>query len=545
MTERNYHDFVGPEANEVASLYFKLTGRFPSPSDLYHNAWRALHEGKDLQEILRLMREEFGGNTPVPPGPIPPPTDEWEKMVRETIDAAFREAGRGKPTEEQVQFILHKCRHEGWSHVQIQAYVASLPVTKPKARTGVVSLERRSFVDEQGPFFAMGTTFFWAVRGMRHEQPRFLKNVEYLAGTNAVDYARILSMVAWNGLEIDPFAPDHFDILGRTVDSLYDNGIRTQLTVFADAQLAMPNVVDREQYVDAIAEFVNDRLHKIQFVELVNEYPQNGFDIDGVELRGLTQRMSSRCRALVASSTPWFQNESKEEFKAAYQRALAGSEIGVVHFSRDFKGDGPYRPIRQPWEYQFEVEHGVPEAFVNNEPIGIRSSVMSDEDPGRLVLGAICTALSGGAGYCLHTGAGVAGVKDPARGREANFWEQENIVGTFNALAKLGDLLPGDISNWRPTNWSPNWNPPMRFLGDAHDYEGKIVRSFASVRDNKFFWAPMGVRKPGTWPRFAAAHNVALTFYNPATMERVDHKNLTAGQEIDITGDFIIYGEHP
>jgi hypothetical protein len=129
----------------------------------------------------------------------------------------------------------------------------------------------------------------------------------------------MLSMVgyypAWEGREIAPVSftsregkridawPDYWQQLRELIDLAYDRyGMRTQITIFADAQL-MPKEETRIEHMrKLLADVVPGREHKIILLEVANEAWQNGFPGDeGVaDLREFAKYLASRTEIPVA-----------------------------------------------------------------------------------------------------------------------------------------------------------------------------------------------------------------------------------------------------
>ena len=120
-------------------------------------------------------------------------------------------------------------------------------------RRGKVRVEGHCLVDDQGPFLGLGVSYFTALWRCKHDRARLEADCEFLS-RQGFHYYRMLSMVghnaAWDGLEIAPVSfqtregkyveawPDYWRQLRELIDLTYDRyGMRTQITIFADAQL--------------------------------------------------------------------------------------------------------------------------------------------------------------------------------------------------------------------------------------------------------------------------------------------------------------------
>ena len=156
----------------------------------------------------------------------------------------------------------------------------------------------------------------------------------------------------------------------------------------------------------------------------------------------------------------------------------------TVHLPRDVVGGGDigtWRYVRQTWDPWLES----PLAWTNNEGKGPESSVAADDDPLRLTMYAGLTWLCGGAGFVLHTGAGVrgGGQEDRDRSRAANLWQVAHIEETLAGINTLRKLLPADLPNWQRHNSNRNFpGYPFESGPVAEAIEsGRLLRAFAAT----------------------------------------------------------------
>jgi hypothetical protein len=368
----------------------------------------------------------------------------------------------------------------------------------PVGRRGAVRLEGRAFADADGPWLATGTTLFWALWGERHDPERLEQNLAWLANEGG-DYVRILGMVgteSWADRRIDPNDHDYWDLVRKLDARLERHGLRFQITVFADAQAMMPNKDARPGFLDRWVHYANAHPHRVTMIEIANEYWQNGLDLE--ELVTLTKRANAATSVLVASSAPgcgtFPEGETPDAIACRAEWAALGavSDLMGPHFDRDIsKADGVWRPVRQPWEMLFTPPA---RAYINNEPIGPQSSVAADDGPGRMMMAAAVTWLTGGAAYTLHTGAGIrgGGQFDRDRGRSANLWEVPRISDTWSALRAVRTLLPPTLPNCAAKN--AHWgDAPLSVDPDT------LVRAYQAVcPDGTIVALPFGVRDSGT-----------------------------------------------
>src|SRR5439155_7466370 len=128
----------------------------------------------------------------------------------------------------------------------------------------------------------------------------------------------ILSMVGWDGLEIAPVDftnsaghfiagwPDYWQQFRDLLDIVSSNGLRAEVTIFADAQNVMPTKSARQAHLDGILANIAGREHKIMHLEVANEAWQNGFPgSQGVsDLLEFTQYLADRTSVPVAITSP-------------------------------------------------------------------------------------------------------------------------------------------------------------------------------------------------------------------------------------------------
>jgi len=389
------------------------------------------------------------------------------------------------------------CVSERSSEAAGAARVEAVPVAQTDRR-GRVRAEGKALADDGGPFLALGASLFWALWGEAHDPERLDRNLSWLADRD-FDYVRILGMVGsdtWQDRRIDPRAPDYWTVVDRFMDRLARHGLRAEITVFADAEVMMPDEGERAEFAETWARYADEHADQLLFIETANEYAQNG--LEAPEVRDLAGRMNALTDVLVAASTPrapWPVEAADPPAAAdrdamrAWQTLYGGPQADVVtyHFNRAPGPDGAWRQVALPWRLQF-TGIDLPPVWINNEPIGPQSSVVSDDDPVRLAMGAAVTWVSGLAAYTLHTGAGVrgGGQADLARGRVANLWETPRIDEIAAMLAAVRRTLPADVPNWERI--SPGGaGHPCRSGGDG---------TFAARRGRAFVLAVVSPGRP-------------------------------------------------
>jgi hypothetical protein len=401
---------------------------------------------------------------------------------------------------------------------------------------GVPHLEGRALVDDQGPFLGLGATMMWAAWGYKHDRARLEANLQYLAD-HGFNYIRALGTVGdpngpdyWDDREIDPNWPDYPEVIAGLTDLAYDTyGLRMEWTLIGDGQFSVPTFESRQALVQTFLTMAAGREHKILHFEIANESWQNGFGGEQglADLRALSQMMKDQSPNLVAASAP--PSATCDESLAIYAGDVA--DIATMHFDRDIaKVDGAWRPVRQPWEHQLCA--GLPVGS-NNEPIGPGSSVAEDQDPQRLVAGAIATYVSGLPLHVYHTRAGIRGDDD--------IW---NMAGA-DQFVHVHALLPGDLPAWDLKNAHWDDAPFTVYAGengglvpdtmwvDLGAPESGVVRAYGAVREPNFVVFPIGILGSVT-----VAPNRPMTFdvIHPLSGEVLATHDLEAGVMVEISG---------
>jgi hypothetical protein len=405
-------------------------------------------------------------------------------------------------------------------------------VERPVARAGIVRVEGDTLVDDGGPFFAVGATYFAALWFYKFDRARLERDLALLA-EGGIRYIRVLGEVGgewWKDREADPRWTDYDELIAGLTDLAYDRyGMRVQWTLFGEVEYSTSKEA-RRALADRFAAMAKARPHKIIHFEIANEFWQTGFGgAEGLqEIRELTGHLQRLLRGQgtpipVAASAPG-PGHACGDWRSLYEGL--GADLATIHFDRDISGlERHWRPVRRPWEYAYC--EGMPAVGSNNEPIGPGSTVAEDTDPFRLVMGAVITFVSGLPLYVLHTDAGVRG--------DVTFAETPNIRDTLRGLAAIETYLPAEVTRGKRENvhWaghplalhSPVW-PERR------SPEG-VVRAYATVLGESFIVTPIGVRGRAV---FAAKRPMRLEVVHPLTGEIRQTLELGAGQEFELSG---------
>jgi hypothetical protein len=411
-----------------------------------------------------------------------------------------------------------------------------VPTYQP--RPGVVRVENRSFVDDDGPFLGLGASLFWAVWGYEHDRDRLRANFQYLAD-QGVDYVRILGVVGptwWVDRTADPTSASWASSLEGAIDLAYEFGLRTELTIFGGIERA-PTPEARRAIVNTVISIVSTRQEKIQHLEIVNEGYGTGW---GGPLEPEAKDLATAIRAqlphAVATTAP-DTDPATMAFRMDAWYSGSAANLATFHLDRSY-GDEGWRHVRQARDPSLFWGG----AWTANEPIGPQSSVAQDDDPLRLTAAMVFTYVGQGAGYVLHTGAGIrgGGLEDLQRGRSANVWEVPNVAAILRGMTARA-LLPGDLASWsfQNNNRQAGRNHPFNVDHLVPLVEGgQLLRAFCAVSGTQFVCIPTRAKVPVP---FEARYPMAFTVHDPMSGEVRETVSLDTGETWTLQPtDFVI-----
>ena len=426
----------------------------------------------------------------------------------------------------------------GWGPWSAAGHAFTVDTSGIPPEPGRVALLGNSLADGTGPFLGLGITYFSALRLARTDRPRLLSELELLRA-RGFRYVRILSMVGWNsswqGIEIAPVAftsqngtpvaawPDYWQQFRELIDLVHEHGMRTQVTIFADAQL-MPEKPARIEHMRLLLENLAGREHKVILLEIANEAWQNGFPGDqGIaDLREFGKYLADRTSILVALSAPLGgTNEALTDLYAG-----SAADIATEHFTRDLgTAEGGWLPVRECW--RAELASGVPPVS-SNEPIGPGSSVAEEREPIRLAMAAVFAWGANLPMYVFHPRAGIRSL-EPFQG-------QPGIDSFLHAIA----LLPPDLASWvRNDGLEPSapftvfaGTQANRYWPDAPGVQTGAVRNTGKTKGGEFVCFPIGILDGGV--DLEARRPVAFEVLDPLTGASGGRKTLSRGQRIRI-----------
>jgi hypothetical protein len=318
--------------------------------------------------------------------------------------------------------------------------------------------------------------------------------------------------------------PDYWEQLAELVDLAYDRyGLRTQITIFADAQLMSDKQQRVEHMRQLLAKVVRGREQKIILLEVANEAWQNGFPGEqGVaDLREFTRYLAGRTDVLVATTS-----NHEDDFAKLYTNSAA--DIATWHFSRDRKTDDGWKPVYDCWAYGDAP--GFPPAS-SNEPIGPGSSVAAETSRIRLVMAAAFAYVAKLPMYVFHSEAGVFG--------KTRF---EDTLAV-NAYGYLKDILPPDLPTWERNDGKQKEAPftvfadgqPNRYWPEVQRSRDGCVRNIGSRKNEHFVCVPIGIKEQGL--ELEARENVQFEVLDPLTGKLIYSGVMIIGQRMKLPPD--------
>jgi hypothetical protein len=401
-------------------------------------------------------------------------------------------------------------------------------------RTGSVRVMDHTLADNEGPFLALGVSYFTALWRCRNDRERLESDLRFLS-EQGFNYYRMLSMVGWNrawdGLEIAPVTftnragkrveawPGYWKQLTELIDLGYDRfGMRAQITIFADAQL-MPGKQDRLEHMRRLlADVVRGREHKIILLEVANEAWQNGFPGgQGVaDLREFTKFLADRTAVPIATTS-----NHEDDFAKVYANSAA--DIATWHFSRARKTDDGWKPVYDCWD--LGDRPGFPPVS-SNEPIGPGASVATESSGIRLVMAAAFAYTAKLPMYVFHSQAGVFG---------KTRFEDTPAIRNFR---NLKNILPADLPNWRRNDGRQKEAPftvfatgqPNRYAPEVPGSRDGCVRHIGSRKDRRFVCVPIGIRTDGL--QLEAREDLEFSAIDPFTGEVIRSAQMKTGERV-------------
>lgn len=397
-----------------------------------------------------------------------------------------------------------------------------VPLVTFTIRKGLVRNEGRDWVDDDGPFYPLGDSLFWALRGWKFDRDRVKANIDYIAKFNH-DYVRILCHCLWPGNEIDSTWPDFPQVLAEFIDYAYSRGVRTEVTILGGS-----TNINLTDLCNKIINVVRERPEKILDIEMANEWYSTGVTLPTMMTMS-NQFMAAGIKNILALSSAE-GGVTLEEARAGKMR-VAGATMQTIHMDRG-AGDDGWRAVRQPWDWKdlgFAVSH--------NEPIGPGSSVSECTNPLQLAMLRATGIVCGVGAFVLHSGSGVYGVAythPSGMVRYANLWEVPGIDAMMQAVRNVDKGLPTRIAG---RMWNLQWagNPCPADSVWPNNPTG-VNRQYMCDMGDQLVFVLNGVHDHVT---VTPQRPMRLEVYDPVTAVTHDH---SGGPVTVATGAYIVRG---
>jgi hypothetical protein len=304
----------------------------------------------------------------------------------------------------------------------------------------------------------LGTSLFWAIEGLRSHQSQLDANLQWVRSTLGADYVRSFVYLGgdqflapdgsyrdpWEGAATPPANVLFERWVATTTDYVFDHyGLKVHW-VLTGSRFPIQSAEARESLVRNVADQLRGREHKVELIEIWNEYTVNGGTADEVcaMSRQLRSLMSPGFPIALSSPTSTHSDNSstgavQAEIARMYQGAdYCGANVFTYHASRPANVWGPDRILRL-------LGAGVSRR--NSEPRGPGASAGGDvTNPQVLADDYRASIAAGEAGYVFHSLGGIWGGRAngwPAENRWANIYDAPNaaaIAGRLRALRGAG-----------------------------------------------------------------------------------------------------------
>jgi hypothetical protein len=410
------------------------------------------------------------------------------------------------------------------------------PIEPGKARTGIPHVVGAHGVgDDQGSHYYGGATLMWGPWAYRVDPGKLDRNLDTLA-PGQLDWIRPIGHVIepsdfWGPRANDLTVAGNVQQLGAYIDHCYvRNGLRQHLTIFGDVSYT-PAI--RSGIVDSVIEMLRSRLDRLFCIEVVNEaelLKPTSFPV--TEAKDYAKRLKA-----AFSSTLVFVSSPNGDLCPA-QQTIAGDTgtSGIEpHFSRSQGGTkGVWTPVTQPWMGDGRFCSHVGPLIINGEPIGPNSSGNQDTDPTRLATMILVGGVGGLCSDCFHTGTGVRGIDDPARGIPADFSGIPNLSDILEAERQARALLNQfpDMPDWSRGSSTDGPFTIHEWPNDSTGVKGTIDRAYSSWSGANSLTACCNIRSTTTFTAKKAMH-VSVRHARRA-LDEIVSIDLAAGQSFTL-----------
>ncbi len=341
----------------------------------------------------------------------------------------------------------------------------------------------RAVGDDRGPQLYAGLSRFYHVWAMKNDPDR-VKREDDSDVAVGMDFKRVLLQVGsldpsdyWAGRVADQNWPDHQQLVADMCAGARERGMRISACIIGKGN-GMDRQSNRRPYVQRMAEVLREFPDVVLLAQIMNEPSIEG-RITADEILELESILRSTAPNLVTSTGAYGELAGGEDGLDPRTWGM----VGTPHLDRDqTKSEMRDRPWRQPWDWGLSAgDHGL----MNDEPIGPRASVASEDRPLVLRSHATVAFVSRFMGSVFHADEGIRGNGDLAS------------VPGYREFAACKRFLPGDLPNGSQQNANTNypgrhWQLEDEFLRAANDNRRGIVRAYGVQQGGFQFTVPFG-----------------------------------------------------
>lgn len=311
----------------------------------------------------------------------------------------------------------------------------------------------------------LGVSMFWGLRGLQDEPFRLGANLAYARDVIGADYVRTFLVLggdlypapdgnrydAWRDASVPLDDPRLPELLARYTDHVFDDYGMKVHWVLVGTRTPVSTVAAQDRATDLWMRHARGREHKIELVEVWNEYSVNGGTLP--EMHRIARRLRAALGAQfpIALSTPHAVMMNEAGVQAELGRLFPAPDYGGANVFTYHHDRGSATPRWGPQQVLGLVGRV---ARRNSEPRGPGASSGGNTSDADIIARDYAESIRAGEdGYVYHTTPGVWGGRCygfPDENRWANLWDVPNsevIAGRLRALRA-------------PTNSPPTPAPP-------------------------------------------------------------------------------------
>jgi hypothetical protein len=413
--------------------------------------------------------------------------DAWEFMVQDLN--LFEESIRGRCVSvhrTDVQGCINQAKwrvrfepHHYAAMTSILAGIQPLSTYETELRKidGPIRTENRCFRDNGGSFSAWGVGAFWLPWSRKIENRNHFDRFIEWAHACHFNSVRFFGSHDWHG-GCDPSEPGYWDLMGRTLESLQDAGLRAEVTLASRRKL----IKDDAAYVRAWAQLLQNYEDTVLMAEIANEsqHPDNGpwKDQRIRELAYIFREVNEGTPLALSSPCSTLSFSKMEPKIVDLYRGCSANDVVTCHFPRaDNETEGWGRWVRQPYHLHSGIAGTNARLMASNEP-----QRWDRSHGGRIVEAAMCNVLNGwvcGMGLVNHHDQQSVFPDHP-------FGDQECDLQLATTCRRVLPEMPDDLANWKTVRTGRQDHPFPELVNHHYAFdEGGTYgtsRAYAAVR---------------------------------------------------------------